>query len=150
MTKAERQSGFPVRDLARYAPFVLVVGGLIGIAINGLEWDIRAFLHGALIAFCAFLCAVLAEYVLHDWLDAKPEAWGRRALTYALASQAGWPIGLFLGMPLIHGQPMTALRMPKAALFVIVTMGLAGPLMGLAVYGYEGLKLRLRASMEQL
>lgn len=135
--------------MLRYAPFGAVGGGLFGLAIAGFRWSLPAFLHGALIGTTCFFTAILAEGLLHDWLE-KPGAWWRRALTYFFASQIGWPIGLFLGMPLIHGQPMTALRFPRGALIVVIICSLAGPLLGLMVFGYERLKDRLRESIEQL
>jgi hypothetical protein len=143
-------NAIPWRDLARYAPLSVLGGGLFGIAISGFRWNVRGFLHGGLIGFTCFAFAVLAEAMLHRWLEERPEAWWRRALTYFLASQAGWPIGLFLGMPLIHGQPMSALRLPERAIAVILITSVGGPLAGLAAYAYERLKDRLRVSIEQL
>lgn len=138
------------RHALRYTPLPVIGGGLIGLAIAGFRWHLPAILHGAFIGFLCFACAVIAEQLLHRWLDARPEAWWRRALTYFFASQVGWPLGLFLGLPLFHGQSMSTMRMPPAAITVIVITSLAGPLLGLSVYGYELMKDRLRTSIEQL
>jgi hypothetical protein len=144
------EESFRLRDVARYAPLPLIGGGLIGLAIAGFQWYLPSILHGALIGFTCFACAIAAERLLHRWLNARPEAWWRRAITYFFASQVGWPLGLIIGLPLIHGQSITSIRMPPAATAVIVITSVAGPLLGLAVYGYERLKERLRSSIEEL
>lgn len=149
-SSADPVSGIPFRDIARYTPLAVFGGGFVGLAISGFRWSARAFLHGALIGLVCFGSAVIAEALLHRWLEAKPEAWWRRAITYFVASQIGWPIGLYLGMPLIHGQPISAIRMPRVAWVVVIFTSIAGPLAGLAAYGYERLKDRLRTSIEQL
>lgn len=143
-------SRVPWRQVARYAPIAIIGGGVFGLAINRFHWDLQGFLHGGLIGFTCFAFAVSAESLLHTWFEARPEAWWRRALTYFFASQAGWPVGLFLGLPLIHGRPISDMHFPRAAWGVLIVTSVLGPLLGLVVYGYERLKERLKHSIEQL
>lgn len=141
---------FPWRDVARYAPLTIVGGGLIGLMLAGFEWRFRMIAQGAIIGFTCFFFAILAEFFLHDWFERKPGAWWRRAITYFLASQFGWVFGVFVGMTLIWRQPLSEARFPKAVALVVIVLGIAGTLVGLGIFGYEQLKLRLQASLEQL
>lgn len=140
---------FPAREFMRYGVFAIAGGGIIGYFIGGRELRAGPIAHGALIGFCCYAAAFLAEHLFHRWLEAKPEAWWRRAIVYFVASQIGWPIGLYLGLLVIWGvAPWNApLRVPWQWILGISMLGTAG---GIAVYGYERLKERLRVSIEQL
>lgn len=107
-------------------------------------------LHGAVIGFSCFAMAFGSELYFHRWLEAKPEQWWRRALLYFAASQAGWIAGLFLGMFLIWGKMPGLVSIPRATIVVVLGLGGMGTLAGLAAMGYEKLKMRLSASIEQL
>ena len=137
------------RDVARYAPIAAIGGGFVGFAIAGFAWNTRAVLHGAFIGLVCFLCAMSADVLLYRWLQ-KSEAWWRRAIVYFVAGQIGWPIGLFLGMPLIWGEPMTTIHMPRRVWIIVIVTSLAGALTGATIYAYELLKERLRRSLEQV
>lgn len=141
---------FRVRQVAPYAPLAVVGGGVIGFLLRGAVWDIRSVLHGGLIGFTCFSAAIACEYLLHGWFERRPDQWWRRAIAYFAASQVGWPLGVVLGLPLIWGQPMSAIRVPRSFLVIFLLISLAGTLVGLGVYGYEALKERLRRSVEQL
>jgi len=141
---------FHWREVAPYAPFAFVGGGLIGFVARGMKWETRSFLHGGLIGLLCFSAAVLGERVFHRWIEAAPTQWWRRALVYFIGSQIGWPIGLFLGIPLIWGVPLGSIQMPRVAWVVVTVSSVAGTLIGVTVYGYQALKERLRASIEQL
>jgi hypothetical protein len=144
MASGER---FPFREIARYVPLAIVGGGLIGFALTGFRWQTRSVLHGALIGFTCFAAAVFAEFLFHRWIG---DAWWKRAILYFAASQVGWPIGLFLGFPLIHGVGFTDVNIPGRAWMISLICGGIGTLLGVSVYGYELLKERLRRSIEQL
>ncbi|HXG58891.1 MAG TPA: PP2C family protein-serine/threonine phosphatase [Thermoanaerobaculia bacterium] len=140
----------PAREAVRYTPFVLVGGALVGLALGGFRWHALRALHGAFIAFTCFATALGAEVLLHRWFERHPEQWWRRALAYFIAAQIGWPIGIFLGMPLFWGVPIQAISLPRVTwIIVLITTG-AGALGGVGAYGYERMKERLRASIEQL
>lgn len=136
--------------MARFAPIAIVSGGLIGWAMSGFNFRPRGIAHGALIGFCCFLGACIGELYLHNWMDEKPGAWWRRALVYFFGGQVGWPIGLFLGIPLLYGQPITAVHMPRSVWFVVLFSGGIGTLFGVSIYSYNHLKDRLQRSLEQL
>jgi sigma-B regulation protein RsbU (phosphoserine phosphatase) len=91
-----------------------------------------------------------SELLFHRWLEAKPEQWLRRALLYFAASQVGWVLGVFLGMPLIWGVMPQGISLPRSSLTIVLTLGALGTLIGIGAMGYERLKLRLSASIEQL
>jgi hypothetical protein len=136
--------------MLRFAPIAILGGGAVGFAIGGFRLRIQPVLHGALIGFMCYLMACIGELLLRRWLEAKPEAWWRRALIYFFGGQIGWPIGLFLGLPLIYGEPIGRIHMPRTIWFITGFMGLVGPALGLGIYTYERMKERLLASMEQL
>ena len=106
-------SGFALRDVVRYAPIAIVGGGLIGFIIGGGRWNPRAIAHGALIGTICFAFAIALDVLFRRWLAKDPDAWWRRALIYFIAGQIGWPIGLFLGLPLIWGVPIFALHISR-------------------------------------
>ncbi|HEU4521976.1 MAG TPA: PP2C family protein-serine/threonine phosphatase [Thermoanaerobaculia bacterium] len=139
---------FPRREFARYAVFALAAGGVVGYFISG-QLRARPIAHGALIGFCCYAAAFLAEQVFHRYLEARPEAWWRRAIIYFVASQVAWPIGMYLGLIVLWGvMPWNApLKVPW---MFILGISFAGTLAGIGVYGYERLKTRLRESIEQL
>ena len=141
---------FPWRDVLRYAPLAIVGGAFIGFAMGRFRLDIRNLLHGGLIGAFCFGFSVTAEWLFHDWFEKKPNAWWRRAITYFVASQIGWPIGLFLGMPLIWGKSPFIITFGRNTWIVILALGVVGTFAGIATVGYEALKSRLRESIEQL
>ena len=141
---------FPWAHIARYAPFAFIGGGFIGFAMRGMKWETRSFLHGGLIGLLCFSAAVVGERLFHNWIEAAPKQWWRRALIYFIGSQIGWPLGIFLGLPLIWGVPIDAIRLPRVAWVVVIVTSLAGTLIGVGVYGYQALKERLERSIEQL
>ena len=139
-----------IRDTARYSPIAVIGGGLIGVAIGGGAWNPRAIAHGALIGFLCFAGAIAADIIFRRWLSERPDAWWRRAIVYFLAGQVCWPIGLFLGMPLIWGVPIGSIHMPRRTWFIVLGSGVAGAGIGVVIYLYELLKERLRDSIAQL
>ena len=114
------------------------------------RFEIRNLLHGALIGAFCFGFSVTAEWLFHDWFEKKPNAWWRRAIVYFIASQIGWPLGLFLGMPLIWGESPFIITFGRNTWIVILVLGVIGTFAGIAAVGYEALKSRLRESIEQL
>jgi sigma-B regulation protein RsbU (phosphoserine phosphatase) len=69
---------------------------------------------------------------------------------YFVASQIGWPLGLFLGMPLIWGKWPTSIRLSRAAWIVVIAAGTIGTLAGIAIVAFDKMKNKLRISIEQL
>jgi hypothetical protein len=142
---------FRLLDVAPYAPLALIGGALVGFLIRGMKWDVGPLIGGAMIGFSCFAAAVLAEYLFHDWFERHPQQWWRRAIAYFLASQAGWLLPVFVIIPILTGEGLN-IRVGVRGSVVVVALALsaAGTLVGLAVYGYETLKTRLAASIEQL
>jgi hypothetical protein len=141
---------FPWLQVGRYAPFAFLGGGFIGFLIRGLRWETRSFLHGGIIGFTCFAFAVAGERIFNRWIEAAPQQWWRRALIYFAGSQIGWPLGLFLGLPLVWGVPLGSIHMPRSVWFVVIICSAIGTLAGMAVYGYEALKERQPKSIEKL
>ena len=139
-----------LRQFALYGAMAIVGGGVVGYAMRGFVWSTRMVAHGALIGFSCFAMAFGSELLFHRWLEAKPEQWWRRALLYFAASQVGWVTGVFLGMPLIWGVMPQGISFPRATLTIVLILGAAGTLVGIGAMGYERLKMRLRASVEEL
>ena len=138
------------RHVAGYAPGAMIFGALVGWGLSNFAWNPRTIAHGALIGLCCFGGAVTAEYLFHRWLEAKPEAWWRRAFVYFIASQIGWPIGLYLGIMIIWGKWPGAVNVSRAAWIVVIGAGTVGTLAALGIVAYDRLKNRLRVSIEQL
>jgi hypothetical protein len=139
-----------LRQFELYGVLAIIGGGMVGYALRGFVWSTRMVAHGALIGFCCFAMAFGSELLFHRWLEAKPEQWWRRALLYFAASQVGWVTGVFLGMPLVWGVMPQTIRVPRATLTIVLTLGGVGTLVGIAAMAYERMKLRLIASIEQL
>jgi len=144
------QDRFPWREISRYAVLAFIGGGFIGFVMRGMKWNFRSFLHGGLIGLLCFSAAVLGERLFHRWIEAAPKQWWRRALVYFIGSQIGWPIGIYLGMPLIWGIPMSTIQLPRVAWVVVIFCSAVGTLVGVSAYGYQALKERLQRSIEQL
>jgi len=133
-----------------YGVFAVIGGGFVGFALRRFEWNTRMVLHGALIGFSCYSMAFGSELLFRRWLEAKPEQWWRRALLYFVASQIGWLAGLFVGMPLIWGIMPHSITIPRTTVVVVLALGGLGTLIGIGAIGYERLKMRLSASIEQL
>jgi Stage II sporulation protein E (SpoIIE) len=144
------ERSFRFRDALRYSPIAIIGGGIIGFFIGGMRWNPRSIAHGALIGTICFTFAILADKIFNRWLSENPDAWWRRAFVYFVAGQAGWPLGLFLGLPLIWGVPLSEFQMHRRMWAVVFVSGILGPGLGVTVYLYELLKDRLRNSIEQL
>ena len=143
------QPRIAVRDVMRYAPLAIVGGAIVGYMISGFRLEPRPLLVGAIIGFICFLAGVSTELLLGRWFEAKPEAWWRRAISYFVASQIGWPLGLFIGHRLLSSRTMN-FSMDRRIWMPILLVSLGGTLVGLAVHTYEALKERLRSNIEQL
>ncbi len=139
-----------IRHVGRFAPIAVAGGAFIGFAMGRFRWNPRGILHGGLIGFTCFALAILGEMLFHNWLEEKKEQWWRRALVYFVAGQIGWPMGLYLGMPLIQGEPMSSLHMSREVWIVVLASGAVGTALGVSMFGYERLKDRLRASVVEL
>jgi hypothetical protein len=142
---------FRLSDVAPYAPLALIGGAFVGFFMRGMRWDVGPLVGGAIIGFSCFAFAVGAEYVFHGWLERYPEQWWRRVLTYFIASQIGWLLPVFVLMPLLTGGRANV-RVGARGSVLLITIGLsaAGTLVGFTVYGYEKLKSRLAASIQEL
>lgn len=134
------------RGFARYGIFAALGGAVIGLIMAKFQWRWQMLLLGAIIGLTCYLVSFGAEVLLHDWLEKRP--W-RRAAVYFLASQIGWPIGLYLGIAIVF-QKFAILKFERSIWIVVLGLGAIGTLAGLGVYGYERLKERLRESVEQL
>lgn len=133
----------------RYVPLAIIGGAIVGFMIGGFRLQPRALLVGAIIGLTCFLAGISAEILLGRWFESKPEAWWRRAISYFIASQIGWPIGLLISQQLLASSS-TQFSLSRRFWMPILFVSLGGTLVGLAVHMYEALKERLRASIEQL
>jgi MFS family permease len=139
-------AGMTWRAFARYGALACLGGAVIGFAMSRFHWRWQMVLMGAIIGFTCYAVSIGAEVLFHDWLEKKP--W-RRAIVYFVASQIGWPLGLYLGMIIVF-QKFQVLRFERSILTIVLSLGALGTLAGLGVFGYERLKDRLRDSIEQL
>lgn len=146
MQQVARQP-FPWRDLARFAPFVLAGGVVVGLLLGGFQWRTQVI---ALSTWIAFLCFFFA--FLFGWL-ADPRIGDRtwlRVLVYFAGSQVGWPIGLVTGVYLFFGERLTSWNLSRNAWIAVLGAGVVGALAGAAIYTFDLMKSRLARSIEQL
>lgn len=140
---------FPWRDIARFAPYVIVGGVVVGLLLNGFRWNLLMLALSAYIAFLCFAFAFLFGWLAQRWIADR--MW-LRILVYFLGSQVGWPVGLITGIYIFSGQRVRfgAWALSRTGWFVVLGMGAIGAFVGGSVYAFDVMKRRLARSIEQL
>lgn len=134
-------------DVASYSPLAIIGGALLGYVSSGFKGGWHVALHGAFIGFFCFAGAIAGEFLFRGWLSHAPQQWWRRALVYFIGGQVAFPIAFVLGLWLIWRQPLSAIRISRTMIMIVVISGAVGTFVGLAAHGYEQMKDHLRTSI---
>ncbi|MFZ2489985.1 MAG: hypothetical protein WA208_00735, partial [Thermoanaerobaculia bacterium] len=138
---------FPWSELVRFAPITFGGGLVVGGILARFQWKPQLILHSGFIALSCFAWALLLGWLFEPWIGTR--GW-LRGLVYFAGSQIGWPLALFLGLPLFWGQPLQAVTMSRAGWVAVLLAGGLGAAAGVAMYAFELMKERLEKSIAQL